>query len=167
MELMNEKDWEIIENNGMFNRKENWGNPYKMSKEYIHLLHSFRANLGRTYIINCGYEEAGHATKSAHSFGGFAEATDGSIRDLSLVQEFTLACFFKDSKGNQFKGIGIYPNWTLRGKVMPGLHTDIKKRNCNRLFWIEHEKGKKYEYFIDEDLMYEVLCKIEKAITIY
>lgn len=166
MSNMTKIHWKVIEEEGFFNRKENWGDPYAIDEDYMALLNDFRRFIGRPYTLNYAYATSGHNPKSAHYKG---QASDGSIKNLSLIQEFTLATHFKDINGHQFKGIGIYPTWGRANEPKPGLHLDnMMRENVNRLFWIEDNKGSaSYRYFTDENAMYEELLKISNCINIY
>ena len=106
-DLMTPADWKEIKH---FTPQENWGDPFKMLKQYILGLDKLRAYVGRTISVHCGYEPR---PTGQHPTGC---ASDIHIQGLHVVDQFLAAQRFAE-----FTGIGVYPDWT-----QPGLHLDSR-----------------------------------------
>ena len=103
--------WREIE---FFHEGENWGEPMKMEYELLVELDGLRRFLGKPVTIHEGYATSGHATNSAHYWGG---AADLHVEGLPLLDQYLAAERFR------FTGIGLYPHWNR-----PGLHLDVRRR---------------------------------------
>ena len=95
-----------------FSPNEKWGDPEKMDFFLLGLLNRLREQIGKPFIIHCGYELTGHATKSFHKTG---QAVDFHIKGIDL---YTAWGYINEMWW--MGGAGIYPEWNN-----PGCHLDI------------------------------------------
>ena len=108
-------------------RVDNWGDTDAISDEHLLKLFDFRVYIGvPIYILN-GVKDSGHSKGSYHYprvVGGkkVGFATDVVIPDYEL-SPFDLIL---DATRFGFTGIGFYPHWRYKQKVVGGLHLDSR-----------------------------------------
>lgn len=100
------------------NTVDNWGDPKKINHELLLRLDDFRHTIGCPFIITSG-TGGNHLPNSQHYLGnavdGIAIGFKGSLLDLYFMAELF-----------NFTGIGLYPDWQHKGKVIGGLHLDMR-----------------------------------------
>jgi len=106
---MTEEQWEQIK---FFDRNENWGSPESMDYHLVWLLDKIRKEVGKPFIIHCGFGEEGHVPKSYHKQG---KAVDFHVHGIGLYTAWE-----EINKMWWMGGAGIYPAWNN-----PGFHLDI------------------------------------------
>lgn len=119
---MTPQQWNQIKH---FNPNEKWGDPERMDFRLVWALNKLREEIGKPFIIHCGYEESGHAPNSFHYSG---QAVDFHVKGI----EFCIL-LHKISRVWWFGGIGLYPHWNN-----PGFHLDIGHHRQ----WYKDEDGK-------------------------
>lgn len=108
--------WETVK---YFSPNENWGDVERIDPSLILELDRFRHKVATPIIITCG-TQGKHIDGSFHYLGlaldiMFPEKEKKDIPDL-----FLQALKF------QFRGIGIYPDWKYKDKVIGGMHVDYR-----------------------------------------
>lgn len=115
---MKETVWEKL---NFFKPKDtidNWGEPERINPELLLKLDDFRGALGTFLIVTSGTGEI-HSKNSQHYLGNAVDIVapkfKGSLFDLYLTAERF-----------NFNGIGLYNGWKYKGKVVGGLHLDMR-----------------------------------------
>lgn len=116
-----------------FTEKE-FDQPDKMNIVLLRELDMLREYLDRSIIITSSTGGT-HTEGSQHYLGNAVDIIvptfDGSPFSLYLIAERF-----------SFSGIGVYPDWTYKGKRIGGLHLDVRDRKGGQgARWI----GKKYQ----------------------
>jgi uncharacterized protein YcbK (DUF882 family) len=97
-----------------FKEDENWGDPEKMNGYLLLMLDKLRDLVGSPFVVHCGYENSGHATKSKHYTGDAVDFhIDTKIDFESQVK--MMEYYLKDLQLENFVGMGIYPFWARKG----------------------------------------------------
>lgn len=103
---------------------DNWGLAAKISRDLLLKLDEFRDRTGMPVIVTSGFRLG---DKGQHGLGTAADIVvpnwSASVLDLFFLAERI-----------GFKGIGVYPDWQYGGKVVGGLHLDVRAGNTAR--WI-------------------------------
>jgi len=115
-DFMTERDWITVEATGFFNRKEAWGDPFRVKRDLIQALLSLRRFVGRKICIHNARDLTGHSGSSFHYTG---DAADFHIEGMHVVDQFLAI-----TRIDAFNGVGIYPHWNA-----PGLHGDIRPKS--------------------------------------
>lgn len=112
---MSDSDWSKLK---YMTKKDNWGDPAKMSKNLVYNLENLRIFVGKPLTLTCpAYTPGnGHSQNSQHYFGN---AADWTVKGLSILNMYILAERFN------FTGIGLYPN-----NGNPFVHTDVRETDC-------------------------------------
>jgi len=118
---MNDEQWKEM---SFFNKEENWGSPESMDYRLLWLLDNIRKEIGKAFIVHCGFETSGHSQKSFHKEG---MAVDLHVRGIGLYTAWELL-----DKMWWIGGVGIYPYWNK-----PGFHLDIGPRRR----WCKNKDG--------------------------
>ena len=131
--MATDKTWANLK---YFNKNENWGGyPPRdtpearkhgaevISDELLLELDRFREVLNTPFIVTCGVDTAGHATDSKHYEANGACAVDIVIPDIAVIDHLDRIFTAKDMK---FRGIGYYPFWQWKGKMVGGFHLDMR-----------------------------------------
>jgi len=103
-----------------FSPNENWGDPFMMNGLLLLLLDAIRGRWGKPFVIHCGYETSGHASKSQHYVGN---AVDFHIKDELpfYAQVEKMEQILAELQVADKVGLGIYPDW-----AHPGFHLDVR-----------------------------------------
>ena len=122
--------WDYLQH---FSRDEAWGDPERMSHDFLRLLDLYRGRVGEAVHVTCGFDTSGHVSDSMHYKG---RAVDGRFVDssgaaLSFVDQLSLAM------RSPFTGIGIY-TWSPNGTF---LHLDNRDLEGERKVWACEVKG--------------------------
>lgn len=146
---MKDEDWKKIKH---FKKKENWGDPEKISKKLVEALDRLADQTGQKIIITCG-TQGRHSDNSQHYLGRAADCVFPDIN--SLIELYDI--YENARKIEDFKGIGLYPHWKYKGKTIGGLHLDVRRKESNSLIstWMSvlDSKGKQiYIALIEENL---------------
>ena len=125
-----------------------FGDPRKMSLPLLCVMDSVAARFAKV-VINCGYEDEGHAGKSYHNRYGIGGACDFVINsDKTLDEEFLELKTYLDGLNTPYR-LGVYPYWNN-----PGFHLDLAEGKADKedphksMFWIRNKKGE-YKYYFD------------------
>jgi uncharacterized protein YcbK (DUF882 family) len=133
---MKPKDWERLDHFSIEEKtrayKPAWGDPSKMNLYLLLQLDAMRKYVGHPFRIHCGYETAGHSSRSYHSRDGVGRAIDFDCAEVDVEELFFIALRF------DFTGIGKYPYWNH-----PGLHVDVRpiSRFKPKVCWILDHTG--------------------------
>ena len=132
---MTPDQWAQIRN---FNPEENWGDPTKMDFALLQELDAFRGFIGTEIHVNCGVQGE-HVNNSMHYHG---KAVD--IMFPSVTKEDLFDLWIAAQRFPEFRGVGLYPDWNLDGRVLGGMHLD--SRPGNRALWLgkRSEGGNSY-----------------------
>ena len=122
---MTEKDWAKLH---WFNKKENWGDPDKMSPVLLNEMDAFRFHTGKKIYVSYGTQGV-HEKNSTHYYGLAADIIFPEVAPKDLPDMFIAASRFN------FTGIGLYPHWKLNGTILGGLHLD-HRRGRQKQYWI-------------------------------
>jgi len=131
---MTNLDWQHIKY--MHYKTENWGDPYKVSKQLVFNVESMRKFSERPVILTCAaYSKSGHSDKSQHGKGN---AADLRIKRATLLEMYIIA------ERHNFSGIGLYPN---NGR--PFIHVDVRPHNVldKQARWIAIPTNSTSEYW--------------------
>lgn len=103
-----------------FRRNENWGDPDKMSPVLLQALDRYRERVGTPILVTRGTQGRG-VDGSQHPFG---RAVD--LMFPSADPKLLLDLAFEAMRHDAFTGLGVYPDWTLNGRVLGGIHLDVR-----------------------------------------
>jgi hypothetical protein len=98
-----------------------------MSGRLLILLDAFRHQWGKPVLVSLHPNAIGREDgTSQHNYKKWGEvrAIDVMPTHLSTSEDALHILNICDELG--FTGIGLYPMWQMRGKVMPGLHLDVR-----------------------------------------
>lgn len=95
------------------NKKHQYGDYDKLSQELLTEVDKLAQFLGQELLITSGYR-AGDPNQHGK---GFAV-------DIVPTKAIKLMDLYLAAERFSFKGIGVYPNWSLNGSVVGGLHLD-------------------------------------------
>lgn len=101
---------------------DSWGDVNAISDDLLLKLDDFRHYIQSPVIVTAGVSERGHSTKSFHYKENGACAVDiiipqCQLHPIDLIMEATRF---------GFTGIGYYPHWKWRDKIVGGLHLDVR-----------------------------------------
>lgn len=101
---------------------DQWGDVDAINDNLLLRLDDFRHWLGVPIYITAGVKNGGHAKGSYHYKEHGACAVDVIIPDY-METGFDL---IMDATRFGFTGIGYYPHWKWKGKMVGGLHLDMR-----------------------------------------
>lgn len=119
---MTDADWAQLK---FMTKKDNWGDPSKMSKLLVFTLENMRIFAGKPLLLTCpAYANSGHAEAGEHPKGN---AADYRFEGMDILGMYLLAERFG------FTGIGCYPN-----NGVPFMHVDVRTSDESNVFsrWI-------------------------------
>lgn len=93
-----------------------WGDPSKMSRDLLVKLDDLRDHLGSPLKVTSGFR----IKEGSQHANGFA------VDVIAPTLEWNLHDFYLQAERFGFNGIGVYPHWKINGKVIGGLHLDIR-----------------------------------------
>ena len=136
-----------------YNGKTCWGDPDKMSLDFLLKLDKYREISGVPFYVHCAYETYGHSKQSQH-FGIPCKCVDGhfQVRRLSPLSAFILATRVG------FSGIGLYPNsglWFIHLDDRSLEKGETKKR------WVRDDNGSYHS--LSGETWWRHLSKLESA----
>ncbi len=113
---MKVEDWKDIKH---FTPNENWGDVSLINFELVKKLDQLRDLSGTPILITCG-TQGKHVAHSLHYKGMAADLVcpEKKLAELPEIAEIAAAL--------GFKGIGLYPHWQCHGKVIGGMHLDVR-----------------------------------------
>jgi len=115
-----------------FKETENWGDPSRMKDAFISKLDNFRGAIGAPFIITSG-TQGRHAINSLHYRG---EAADFIIlSDIAPLDVILLAL------KHGFTGVGYYPGWVYKDKIIGGYHLDFSDARAETATWLGISSG--------------------------
>ena len=140
---MNTDQWKSIKH---FKVTDNWGDVNRISVKLVDLLDEYRSFINTPINVNVGTQGT-HVEKSEHYLG---LAVDICFPEKEVKDLFDL---FLAASRFDFNGIGIYPGWHYNGKVIGGMHLDIRDSEYRKL-WIgvDEHNHQVYEAFNSENL---------------
>ncbi len=122
--------WRLVNKYFKKNSKvDNWGDPNEIDDTHLLRLFDFRTFLGSPIIVTHGVKTRGHSEGSYHyknkDAGGNVIAPCAT--DI-IIPEYDKSPFdlILDATRMGFTGIGYYPHWKYKGKVVGGLHVDSR-----------------------------------------
>lgn len=122
---------------------DQWGSPSMISRELLEKLDAFRAMINCPVIVTSGFRASSQG--SQHQLGLAVDIVavgfSGTLHDLYLAAERF-----------NFKGIGVYPDWTYVGKKVGGLHLDVRTGPPARWIGIGRGKDNTYVKFTEANL---------------
>ena len=119
-------DWLKIKH---FRKTENWGDEARMDYTLVQTLDRFRELIVVPIVVTCGTQGM-HAINSQHYFGKAVDIVFPDCTPDKLLNHVLNAMRFPE-----FMGIGVYPHWQYNGKVVGGLHLDVRHTNT-RAQWL-------------------------------
>ena len=114
-------------------KTDNWGAPDRISRDLLLLLDLFREKVGSRVVVTSGFRPGNGASQHDH----------GRAADI-MMPDFTgsLLELYKIAESVGFSGVGIYPHWKIAGKVLGGLHVDVRPGPKARWMGVLDAKGK-------------------------
>lgn len=131
---MEKKDWKSIKH---FEASE-FNNPKRMVYAHVRRVDRLRQNIGFPILITSDFRDGDDGEH------GKGLATDLIFPTLDLDKLYYL---YLEAERHGFTGIGIYPHWEYKGKIIGGLHVDSRSpKNGRGARWICIMQDGKQEY---------------------
>ena len=109
---------------------DQWGDPYAINDDHILRLDDFRSYINTPVIVTAAVKTNGHSTSSFH-YSKKDKITGEEIGHCAtdiVIPDYDLSPYdlILDALRFGFTGVGYYPHWKYKGKVVGGLHLDSR-----------------------------------------